>query len=122
MVHTTLLKLLLWVLGISGSAPLLELSAYAGYPFVAACGVLVARLTLGEFGLANVDCVGYSYFIYEIGLLVLCIYQICIYNHLFFICRRSGLPRCLGILQCCNGGTFSAHNEAGNNCGSAAVW
>lgn len=46
--HTMLLKLLLWILGISSSAPLLELAAYAGYPFVAACGVLAARLTLGK--------------------------------------------------------------------------
>jgi len=46
--HTMVLKLLLWVLGISSSAPLLELAAYAGYPFTAACAGLLARLTLGK--------------------------------------------------------------------------
>jgi len=46
-VHTFLLKLLLWVLGISSVVPLLELAAYAGYPFVAACVVLGAKLALG---------------------------------------------------------------------------
>lgn len=49
MLNTFVLKVLLWVLGISSAAPLLELASYAGYPFVAACMVLVSRLMLGRF-------------------------------------------------------------------------
>ena len=49
-VHTMMLKLLLWVLGISSTVSMLELAAYAGYPFVTACIVLVAHLTLGKAG------------------------------------------------------------------------
>lgn len=49
-VHAAALKTLLWVLGISSSTSILELAAYAGYPFVAACVVLVAHMTLGPVG------------------------------------------------------------------------
>jgi hypothetical protein len=49
-VHTMMLKLVLWMLGIGSTVALLELAAYAGYPFVAACLILVANLTLGSVG------------------------------------------------------------------------
>lgn len=49
-VHAAALKTLLWVLGIASGTPLLELAAYAGYPFVAACAVLVAHMCLGPVG------------------------------------------------------------------------
>ncbi|KAH7624272.1 putative Protein YIF1B [Nannochloris sp. 'desiccata'] len=49
-VHTVMLKVVLWMLGIGSTAALLELAAYAGYPFVAACIILVANLTLGSLG------------------------------------------------------------------------
>lgn len=48
--HTFILKLILWVLGIPGSVPLLELVAYAGYAFTAACFSLLAHLFLGKLG------------------------------------------------------------------------
>ena len=49
-VHTLMLKVLLWMLGIGSTAALLELAAYAGYPFVAACIVLLAHIGLGRIG------------------------------------------------------------------------
>ena len=45
-----MLKVLLWMLGIGSTAALLELAAYAGYPFVAACIVLLAHIGLGRIG------------------------------------------------------------------------
>ena len=48
--HTFGLKLVLWVLGIPSAAPLLELAAYAGYPFVIACLTMIAHLCLGRTG------------------------------------------------------------------------
>ena len=50
MVHALMLKMLLWMLGISSTAAFSELTAYAGYPFVVACVVLLAHLVLGRMG------------------------------------------------------------------------
>ncbi|KAI3426106.1 hypothetical protein D9Q98_008485 [Chlorella vulgaris] len=47
LLHTLLLKLILGLLGIAGAVPMLELAAYAGYPFVAACTSLLAQLAGG---------------------------------------------------------------------------
>ncbi|EFN56097.1 hypothetical protein CHLNCDRAFT_144674 [Chlorella variabilis] len=47
LLHTLLLKVLLYMLGIPGAVPFLELAAYAGYPFAAACASLVAQLVTG---------------------------------------------------------------------------
>lgn len=48
--HTFGLKVVLWVLGIPSAAPLLELAAYGGYPFVVACFTMLAHLCLGRRG------------------------------------------------------------------------
>ena len=37
LLHTVLLKALLYVLGLAAAVPWLELACYAGYPFVAVC-------------------------------------------------------------------------------------
>ncbi|KAL4448647.1 hypothetical protein ABPG75_005866 [Micractinium tetrahymenae] len=44
LLHTLLLKFILYMLGISGAVPLLELAAYAGYAFVPACASLLVQL------------------------------------------------------------------------------
>ncbi|KAL4424655.1 hypothetical protein ABPG77_002273 [Micractinium sp. CCAP 211/92] len=44
LLHTLLLKVILYMLGIPGAVPLLELAAYAGYAFVPACASLLAQL------------------------------------------------------------------------------
>ncbi len=49
LVHWVLLKGVLWVLGIPGAIPFLELAAYAGYAFVPVCVSMLAGLALGEF-------------------------------------------------------------------------
>lgn len=49
-VHACLLKILLWVLGIPSAAPLVELSAYAGYAFTAASISLFSHIILGRIG------------------------------------------------------------------------
>lgn len=54
MLHSFLLKLFLWILGISSSAPLLELASYAGYSFVGVCAALVARMVFGEWAVVLV--------------------------------------------------------------------
>lgn len=96
--HTFLLKLLLWVLGIPSSAPLLELAAYAGYVFNAACAALVAKLVAGECG-AWICKEGSS----------ACIFQGWVGSHpaqrhvtlaaFMSLCRRGGVSRCLGLRQ-----------------------
>ena len=48
LVHWVLLKGVLWVLGIPGAIPFLELAAYAGYAFVPVCVSMIAGLALGE--------------------------------------------------------------------------
>ena len=47
LVHWVLLKGMLWVLGIPGAVPYLELAAYAGYAFVPVCISMLAGLALG---------------------------------------------------------------------------
>ena len=47
LVHWVLLKGMLWVLGIPGAVPFLELAAYAGYAFVPVCISMLAGLALG---------------------------------------------------------------------------
>ena len=47
LVHWVLLKGVLWVLGIPGAVPFLELAAYAGYAFVPVCVSMLAGLALG---------------------------------------------------------------------------
>lgn len=44
LLHTLLLKVILYMLGIPGAVPLLELAAYAGYAFVPACASLLVQL------------------------------------------------------------------------------
>lgn len=50
LLHTLLLKIILSALGISSAAPFLELAAYAGYSFTAACTSLLSSLVLGGMG------------------------------------------------------------------------
>ncbi|KAK9840959.1 hypothetical protein WJX81_002630 [Elliptochloris bilobata] len=49
LVHWVLLKAVLWVLGIPGAVPFLELAAYAGYVFVPVCVSMLAGLALGRW-------------------------------------------------------------------------
>jgi hypothetical protein len=46
-VHIMVLKVILWVLGMPGVVPWLELAAYAGYIFVAASASLLAHVAAG---------------------------------------------------------------------------
>ena len=51
LLHTVLLKALLYMLGLAAAVPFLELACYAGYPFVAVCLSMTAGvlpLSLGE--------------------------------------------------------------------------
>lgn len=48
--QTLLLKGVLWVLGVGGTAPLLELGAYSGYTWVWACATLLATLSNSRMG------------------------------------------------------------------------
>lgn len=48
--HTFVLKALLWAVGVPSAAPILELMAYAGYPFVMMCLIMVSDIALGDFG------------------------------------------------------------------------
>lgn len=48
LLHTLLLKVILYLLGIPGAVPILELAAYAGYAFVAACASLAVQLVTGS--------------------------------------------------------------------------
>jgi hypothetical protein len=58
--HALLLKLCLWALGIASSAPLLELAAYAGYSFNAACAALAAQMAVGACGGRAVAAAGFA--------------------------------------------------------------
>lgn len=42
LLHTVLLKALLYLLGLAAAVPFLELACYAGYPFVAVCLAMAA--------------------------------------------------------------------------------
>lgn len=53
LVHWVLLKGMLWVLGIPGAVPFLELAAYAGYAFVPVCISMLAGLALGALPVTN---------------------------------------------------------------------
>lgn len=48
--QTLLLKAVLWVLGVGGAAPILELGAYSGYTWVGACATLLATLSGSRMG------------------------------------------------------------------------
>ena len=115
-VHTFVLKLVLWVLGLSSSAPLLELAAYAGYPFVAACAVLLARLALGAF---LISCLSGA--ADRILLILLLLLTPAFHSPTLPWRRRRWVPRGVGILQLCDGHLSGEDAKARHFSGNAPL-
>ena len=54
LLHTVLLKALLYLLGLAAAVPFLELACYAGYPFVAVCLAMAAAALPVSLGAPDV--------------------------------------------------------------------
>ena len=55
LLHTLLLKVLLYLMGIPAAVPFLELVAYAGYPFVHICLAAIGGAAFGELGRRSIE-------------------------------------------------------------------